>query len=364
MPTLPLPARPSLVHLKHQAKDLMRDHRARAASAAQRIREFHPRYRAASDAAIAEAPFSLADAQLTIAREYGFATWPRLRAHVENPQRPDLARPHHERIDDTAFRRAVDLLDAGDAAALRDHLTSHPGLVRQRVTLEGGNYFTNPELLEFIAENPTRRGTLPPSIVDVATVILDAGAAEETDGLNSALDLVASSSIARECAVQQALIDLLCDRGADPNRAVLSPLLYGEFESVEALLHRGAKLTLTIAAATGRVADARAVLPAANDDERQTALALAAQFDHVEIVRMLLDAGEDPNRYSPVGGHSHATPLHQAALAGHESVARLLAERGARLDIEDLHYHATPLGWARYAGRDAVAAYLESKVNA
>jgi hypothetical protein len=36
-----------------------------------------------------------------------------------------------------------------------------------------------------------------------------------------------------------------------------------------------------------------------------------------EIVRLLLDAGEDPNRYNPVGGHSHTTPLHQAAGGGH-----------------------------------------------
>jgi len=42
-----------------------------------------------------------------------------------------------------------------------------------------------------------------------------------------------------------------------------------------------------------------------------------------------------PESLQSAGGHSHATPLHQAALAGHESVARLLIERGARLDIED-----------------------------
>jgi ankyrin repeat protein len=73
---------------------------------------------------------------------------------------------------------------------------------------------------------------------------------------------------------------------------------------------------------------------------------------------LLLDAGEDPNRYSPPGGHSHATPLHQAALAGHEAVARLLLERGARPDIPDLHHDATPSGWAAYAGHEALAQEL------
>jgi ankyrin repeat protein len=45
------------------------------------------------------------------------------------------------------------------------------------------------------------------------------------------------------------------------------------------------------------------------------------------------------------------TPLHQAALAGHDAVVRLLVERGARLDIKDTIYEATPLEWAEYGGR-------------
>ena len=42
------------------------------------------------------------------------------------------------------------------------------------MVFEGGNYFRNPTLLEFIAENPIRRGTLPENIAEVAKVILDA----------------------------------------------------------------------------------------------------------------------------------------------------------------------------------------------
>ena len=78
----------------------------------------------------------------------------------------------------------------------------------------------------------------------------------------------------------------------------------------------------------------------------------------VEIVRSLLDAGEDPNRYNPVGCHSHSTPLHQAAAAGHLEVVRLLVERGARLDLKDTHWRATPAGWARHEGRKEVEAFL------
>jgi ankyrin repeat protein len=85
---------------------------------------------------------------------------------------------------------------------------------------------------------------------------------------------------------------------------------------------------------------------------------LAAQLGQVEIVRLLLEAGEDPNRYNPQGNHGHSTPLHQAALAGHEAVVRLLVERGARLDIRDTIYNGTALGWALHADRAQIAEYL------
>ncbi len=87
---------------------------------------------------------------------------------------------------------------------------------------------------------------------------------------------------------------------------------------------------------------------------------LAAQHGHAEIVRLLLDAGEDPNRYNPDGNHAHSTPLHQAALAGHTAVVRLLVERGARLDIKDTIYQGTPLGWAIHAGQTAIETYLRA----
>ncbi len=76
---------------------------------------------------------------------------------------------------------------------------------------------------------------------------------------------------------------------------------------------------------------------------------------------MLLDAGEDPNRYNPEGNHGHSTPLHQAVWSGHDMVARLLVERGARLDIKDTIYEGTPLGWATYAGRTEIAEYLRAQ---
>ena len=125
MPTKRLPSRPNLDHLKHQAKDLLADFRARKLDAFQRIREFHPRFHAASDAEIGEAALTLSDAHLAIAREYGFNTWPRLKKHIESDERAKLDRPHVDRIEDAEFRSALILADDGDLDGLRAHLARH-----------------------------------------------------------------------------------------------------------------------------------------------------------------------------------------------------------------------------------------------
>ena len=73
---------------------------------------------------------------------------------------------------------------------------------------------------------------------------------------------------------------------------------------------------------------------------------------------MLLDAGEDPNRFNPPGTHGHSPPLHQAIAAGHLDVVSLLIGRGARLDIRDTIYQGTPLDWAAYCNKPEIAALL------
>jgi ankyrin repeat protein len=240
------------------------------------------------------------------------------------------------------------------------------------VVFEGGNYFRNPTLLEFIAENPIRHGKLPENIVEIAKVILDASRSPEAR--NETLMLVATGSVARESGMQRPLIDLLCDYGADPNSAAHAAALHGEMEALNALIDRRAKIDLPVAAALGRVEDARRLLASEhenlpspgreralrgkNNEDRHLALSLAADFGHMEIVRLLLDAGEDPNRYNPVGGHSHTTPLHQAAAKGHDEVVQLLVERGARTDLKDILWHGTPADWAHHEGKLETEALL------
>lgn len=365
MPVKGLPPNADLDHLKHQAKDLIKAHASRDPQVAQRIREFHPRFRKAADLEIFDARLSLSGAQLTIARERGFASWAKLKRHIEKPTLADnLSLPKHERIEDPTFRRAVDLLDSGDVEGLRAELKAHPRLIHQRVTFEGGNYFRNPTLLQFVAENPIRHGTLPANIVEVARVILDAGAKNDQAALNETLGLVCSGRVPRECRVQIPLIDLLCENGADSNSGMPPALSHGEFEAANALLRNGARLDLAVAATLGRVEDGQRLLVASSGEDRHRAFALAAQFGHTEMIRLLLDAGEDPNRYNPVGIHSHSTPLHQAALAGHYEVVRLLVERGARLDLRDVWFQGTPEGWATHAGQTEVAEYLRAQERA
>ena len=52
--------------------------------------------------------------------------------------------------------------------------------------------------------------------------------------------------------MQLALIDVLCEYGADPNAAARATALHGEIEALKALIGRGARIDLPVAAALGR----------------------------------------------------------------------------------------------------------------
>ena len=282
MPVRHLPSHPSLDHLKHQAKDLIKAHAARSLGAAQLLREFHPRFSGASDESIFAARLNLSSAQLAIAREHGFPIWARLKTHIEDRTRANrLDLPLQERIEDVVFRRAVALIDFGDEAGLRAHLKQHPKLVHQHVEFEGRNYFRNPSLLEFIAENPIRHGMMAENIVDLAAVILDSGA--DQSEINETLMLVCSGCVPRECRVQVPLVDLLCNHGADPNSAMQAAVGHGEFEAVNSLMRHGASMTLPVAAALGHLEDVRRLLPNADEEDRHRALA----SHHNSVMRKL-----------------------------------------------------------------------------
>ncbi len=117
MPT-PLPDRPNLDQLKNQAKDLLKGHKARDPDALRRIQANHPRLGASSAHEIQASRVTLSGAQLVLAREYGFASWPKLKAHVES-----LAHGADDPVD--RFKQAM---RADDATGARRLLQAHPML--------------------------------------------------------------------------------------------------------------------------------------------------------------------------------------------------------------------------------------------
>ncbi|HAB15874.1 MAG TPA: ankyrin repeat domain-containing protein [Verrucomicrobiota bacterium] len=79
-----LPERPHLDVPKRQARELLDQWRRAQTDAFDRIRRRHPKYRTTENSILATAPFRLSDAQLVIAREYGFASWTTLKQRIES----------------------------------------------------------------------------------------------------------------------------------------------------------------------------------------------------------------------------------------------------------------------------------------
>ena len=77
-----LPASPSIIHLKDQAKELLKAHRNRDAAVCPVLRHMH-RFGRAPDDEILGADVSLQEAQFALAMDYGFSGWSELKAFVE-----------------------------------------------------------------------------------------------------------------------------------------------------------------------------------------------------------------------------------------------------------------------------------------
>src|SRR5262249_43456756 len=131
LPVHPLPENSSLENLRKRAKDLLRDVRAGNAAALERVREFHPH---------PEAARGLADAQLVVARGYGFSSWARLKHHLEGVARfawNPLAEPSESEDEANVFVRLACLdygrWSPGDAEKAARLLAARPELSRSSI---------------------------------------------------------------------------------------------------------------------------------------------------------------------------------------------------------------------------------------
>jgi hypothetical protein len=114
----------NLEQQKKQARDLLRAMRSGNADAFSRLRRHHARWEALDEGTVRQL-VSLHDAQFVLAREQGFASWPKLKAYAEPSSRPGHTR-----------------LFVADLAWIKDRVH---GLLRKR-------YSASPAALEQIRE--------------------------------------------------------------------------------------------------------------------------------------------------------------------------------------------------------------------
>lgn len=305
MPTLP--ARPDVDHLRRQAKDLLRAARGGDAAAAERI-------------AAVSGRLNLAAAQLVIARDYGFASWARLKTEVEARGR-DMAEQAW-RFCEASIRdwsaKAVRMLAAtpelasysfatavvlGDADRVRRDLARDPGLAGRPDERSG---FT-----PLHAACASRWHRLDPAraegLATVARLLLDAGADPfGTAGAGGWTPL--GCAVAGEA--NPAIAGLLLARGAVPDDR---DLYLAGFAGDD---HLTLRLLLEYARDVANTARSALAAPLGNGD--------------VEGARLLLDAGADPNRYADDADDAPAPMMYAAVRTGCPAeLAELLLSRGA-----------------------------------
>ena len=309
-----LPARPSLDHLRHEARDLLRAAQAGDPAAVSRIR------------AVSIEP-TLASAQLALAREYGFASWARLKAAVE-ARSTDLAR-QAEMFCEASIRdwtgRAVRMLAAtpelagynvatavvlGDAARVQAEIARDPGLATRVDARTGWTALHAACASNWHRLDPARADGL----LTVARLLLDAGA--DPNGRAPGRPGRGGGWIPLRCAVagsaNPAIVALLLERGAVPDDHDLYLAGFGGDD------HESLRLLLGASTDVARVAE--------------QALAAPLSLNDAEGVRLLLDAGADPRRYRNDDGDS-ASAAYAAVRSGCSAgLLELLLSHGADPD--------------------------------
>jgi ankyrin repeat protein len=295
---------------------------------------------------------TLAQAQLALAREHGFASWPKFAKHIEG-----MARGHSPI---SAFEAAADAIVSGDLTTLEKLLHENSTLVRARSTREHRS-----TLLHYVSANGVEdfRQKTPKNIVEITKLLLKAGAdvnaeSDAYGGRSTTLGLTATSYHPDAAGVQLPLLDLLIEHGAlidgpDGGSAVNGCLHNGRGKAAEFLASRGARLDLEGAAGVGRLDDVKSFFsedgslkPPATQKQMKAGFAWACEFGRTNVVDFLLQRDMEVGaRLNQEGGE---TGLHWAAHVGHVDIVSLLLEHGAPVNVKDNRHRGTPLDWALY----------------
>ena len=254
----------------------------------------------------------------------------------------------------------MDDIISGDLARVRKLLSEAPDLARARSTREHHS-----TLLHYVSANGVEdfRQKTPPNIVEIAKLLLDAGADvnAESDAYGrrcTTLGLTATSCHPHHAGVQIPLMELLIERGAiidgpDGYSGVNGCLQNGRREAAEFFANRGARLDLEGAAGVGRLdvvqsffTEDGSLKPPATEEQMKDGFAWACQFGRPEVVDFLLQRGMPVDAKLRHG----ETGLHWAAHAGHAAIVKLLLDHGAPIDVKDDRYEGTPLEWALHGG--------------
>jgi len=320
-----LPPRPDLGQLRRQTKDLLHAAKGGDADALRRI------------GAVSDRPV-LASAQLAVAREYGFASWAKLRIEV--------------------LRREV--LNSGDPERLRALLGKKPELAvapmeRWRDHPRGASPLGYVAALRYDTSRGVWRDVA--SAGAQARALIGAGAPVDGEPEDPETPLITAASYG-DAAVARILIEAGADvnaraapdaGGIPGGTALLHAAVFGMTEVIDVLVAADTRpASIEEAAAAGDVNGWLA--PQTSLQARVRALVMAADHQRLEVIDQLLAAGTPVDASDAKWGRQ---ALRVAAQDGRVASVEHLLGRGADPDLRDPHHHRTALDWCRQ-GRDRV----------
>jgi len=298
----------NLEQQKKQARELLRAIRAGNEEAISRLLRHHSRWSTVDDASIRQL-VALHDAQFALAREQGFASWPKLKAYAE-----PVSGSRHTRL----FVADVKWISGRVQGLLRTRQSAGPAALEQIR-----------EWHPRFADSTDEEIRLAPFTEDDARLVYAREHGFETwDDLTSRVNLLASRT------------DLAT---TEPFMAAFSALQSGDVAGFEALLRANPRLA-NERGTNGNTLLNLAVSFASKPDSKHGLLTINA----------LLAAGADVNDANDRGW----TPLHAAAYANQPEIASLLLAKGAALDAEAHGAGGTPLIAALFWGHREVADLL------